>query len=381
MPGTPDECDWCHADFRAMGGRNRLRYLDGCRALAALLVVVTHVRDVEQDVTLPQWFEVWFNLGHYAVTVFLVISGFSLGIGWVSKRTERGWVSYFIARRAWRIIPTYWAALVLSVLLAVAFNGEVDWSGVAVHGALMQDFLPGADPNGVLWSIAIEWHIYFLFPLVLALSLARSSAPAMVGVVVLIYALWATGDFYFDGFTPQYVACFALGVWAGVTEPTWRVACVGAAAAGAFTAILYLSPMDLPATNALVDLPLAAASAALFGMMRDGRMTWLARMVALRPLPELGVFAYSIYLVHAPVLWHFRDLAIGPMGLPGTAEFATLLITGPLVAVLVAYVFYLAAERPFLGQPPFMTRGARRRDRSAVPVLPRQPDQRQVVHQ
>ena len=51
---------------------------------------------------------------------------------------------------------------------------------VGVHGLLVQDVVGSETPNGALWSIAVEWQIYFVFPLILLVaegSGARAAVP------------------------------------------------------------------------------------------------------------------------------------------------------------------------------------------------------------
>ncbi len=202
----------------------RLRYLDGVRAAAALLVVLVHVRSTVPSLALPRPVDQLFNLGHFAVTVFIVVSGFSLGLGWARLAGSPGWTREFIARRFWRIVPTYWAAIVLSVVLIKLAIGRptgthwdsvlpLDWSGVLVHAALMQDFLPGRPPNHVFWSIAIEWHIYFGFPLILWLSRSRLAVLGTAVLTIAVYAWWLTGTSAFQGFAVQCVPVSQSASW------------------------------------------------------------------------------------------------------------------------------------------------------------------------
>src|SRR4051794_36063105 len=101
--------------------RPRQEFLDGARGMAASYVVLHHM-----------WLTTYPNyptydgpgvfkslaFGQIAVAIFIVISGFSLSLA--PARTEwrlkNGFVNY-LNRRAWRILPTYWAALALSCII------------------------------------------------------------------------------------------------------------------------------------------------------------------------------------------------------------------------------------------------------------------------
>ena len=101
--------------------RRRLAGLDGVRGLAALFVVVNHVflrAFPGYPVDKAPFWAAWFIYGRFAVVVFIVLSGFSLAL----SPARHGWrldaVSRFASRRARRILPPYWAALVFSLAVA-----------------------------------------------------------------------------------------------------------------------------------------------------------------------------------------------------------------------------------------------------------------------
>lgn len=122
----------------------------------------------------------WLLFGHFAVTVFITLSGFCLMLP--VARTGgilRGGTGTFLKRRARRILPPYYAALALSLLIACLFlkvhthtlydaSLPVTWPGVWEHVFLFHN-LTAASPqiNGPLWSVAVECQIYLFFPLLI----------------------------------------------------------------------------------------------------------------------------------------------------------------------------------------------------------------------
>src|SRR4051794_21708356 len=116
------------------------------------------------------WFLGWLMYGNFGVAVFIVISGYSLALGPRRVRYQlKGGYGKFIQRRAWRIVPPYWAALAFSVFIMGVFVSRkipdaISFKGVVTHFLLVQDVVGGTAPNGAFWSIAIEWQLYFIFP-------------------------------------------------------------------------------------------------------------------------------------------------------------------------------------------------------------------------
>ena len=94
--------------------------LDGIRGLAALFVVLNHIFERAwpgYPVNHAPFWAAWMIYGRFAVIIFIALSGFSLGLG----PARSGWrfksIATYEHRRAWRILPPYWAALVFSLLL------------------------------------------------------------------------------------------------------------------------------------------------------------------------------------------------------------------------------------------------------------------------
>lgn len=75
----------------------------------------------------------------------------------------------------------------------------------------------------------------------------------------------------------------------------------------------------------------------------------LVRLFTQPKVMALGMFTYSLYLLHAPFLaaWTILTEAVG---LQGVAAYASIMFLGVPFAVAACYGFYLVFERPFLPQ-------------------------------
>jgi peptidoglycan/LPS O-acetylase OafA/YrhL len=346
----------------------RLGWLDGVRALAALFVVVHHAWIMTvggYPGNNGPWFTDWMVFGHLAVTVFIVVSGFSLGLSPARHALSfkgGGWS--FLQRRFWRIVPPYWAALAFATILIglqiiePATPGNYGWRDFTIYAALLQDAFGNVSPNGAFWSIAVEWHIYFLFPLVVIGWRRWGVWPVLTVVASLVVGQHLMGALVpavalFDRFTPVYFILFVAGGTAAVLAHRARCAgiCLWAGASLIAGAILVLGLVDSSITTDWyfwIDLIVGLGTAALFVALSQGRLAWLARALSLSWLARIGEFAYSLYLVHAPILAMLTTFVVQTLRLEPMTELWLLLGLGVPASLGGAYVFFLACERPFL---------------------------------
>jgi peptidoglycan/LPS O-acetylase OafA/YrhL len=364
----------------------RLAYLDGLRAAAALYVVLFHaVVGFAVDLSGPaRVFRLAFGFGHEAVAIFIVLSGYCLMLP-VTRSAEqqlKGGFWGYLGRRAFRILPPYFAALALSLLLirgvpVLAHAGtHTIWDdslpgfgrgSLATHLLLIHNWFPdwAYQINGPLWSVATEWQIYFFFPLLLlpiwrraGLCLMLASAAAL-GYAPLIFAQAPARHA-----VPWYLLLFALGMSAagvgfshGRTE-RWLRERVSfsklslalwsfCALAGTLGARIWFR--FLPLTDLLVGSATAALLVHCTHQVRAGaRRGLVLRALESRALVGVGHFSYSLYLTHLPIvaLCFFGLRALGLNSPPLLA--GCMIATSLPASLLVAYGFYWAVERHFL---------------------------------
>jgi peptidoglycan/LPS O-acetylase OafA/YrhL len=362
-----------------------LAYVDGLRALAALYVVLDHARlevwNSDAGHGAPHGLAAltnWSTYGEFAVAFFIVISGFCLMLPVVRNGgTLRGGAVQFIRRRARRILPPFYAAALLSLLLIWALIGTktgthwdvsvpVTTTGYLANLLLVQDVLGKAQINHAFWSIALEWQIYFLFPLLLLfwrrIGVLRAAAIALAvsyAAYVAVHVIGPVGAFDPRGFRPEFAGLFVLGmlgatiafeqrpVWERARRLPWTpIACVCGAASVAATVAAGAHASHV---IGFLNLPvgLTAVSLLVAGARTEGRNAVRAVLGA-RQLALLGAFSYSLYLVHAPLLQVEWQYLVHPLGLTPAATYGVLLVLGVPAIVAFTYLFFLVCERPFM---------------------------------
>lgn len=359
---------------RNVGGAPHVAALDGVRAIAALSVVGYHAwlytlpqvsaghRDSLGDLVLHE-----LRLG---LVLFFVLSGFLLYQPWVRGEPPALW-SYAL-RRAARIVPAYWVALIGSVLLLWPHNAVPgvrlpDADDLWLFAIFGQNFTEGTllklDPP--MWTLAVEVSFYAVLPL-LGLLTRR------LGLVLVPLTFGALGVFYnrvladdpdvpltLTKSLPALAPYFALGMLAAVPRrvPVVPLLAVGAAlvlADGWWAADAATRGSHDLALRIWRDVPAAAG----FALILAAVATRPPRVLAAAPLPWLGKISYGIYLWHVPLLLFLRAnelLPLSPLG-------ALAAVIGPTL-VLAAASWYLV-EQPVQRR----ARVAVRRRRAYVPA-------------
>jgi peptidoglycan/LPS O-acetylase OafA/YrhL len=314
--------------------------------------------------------------GHFAVAVFIVLSGYCLmrPVASDPSRRVRGGVTAFLGRRARRILPPYYAALCLCWLLialvpALQRPGRARWDRalpafepgvVAAHLALVHNlderWIFKVDPP--LWSVATEWQIYLLFPALLAVWRRHGGATTVAAGFALGCGVAALGGWLGNPalvqLCPWYAGLFALGM-AGAVDDRWLPGrlplLTGLITLGlSLTALAVRGGADLSvmATDLLVG---AGATALIVRCSRiAARRDSTPRGVVLallesRAAVRLGSFSYSLYLTHFPIL-AIAGLILRGRAWPAEARFWAMLLGGAAFCTVAAFAFHLAFERP-----------------------------------
>ncbi len=153
--------------------------LDGLRGLAILLVLVCH-SDAYSAAYGSPWPSLFHMLAGYAYTgviLFFILSGFLLFLPYARGLVaSRRWpnVRTFYVRRVLRILPIYYAALLLTILATAHTGGwnavtqigknQLALSATLLFGLNSKAFFFATGMDGPLWSLTIEWQFYLVLP-------------------------------------------------------------------------------------------------------------------------------------------------------------------------------------------------------------------------
>lgn len=230
--------DPAQGGLESVGAPERVGSLTGIRALAALLVVLTHAAYTTGKYPQGYLGLVW-SRAEIGVPIFFVLSGFLLFRPWV-KAAATGAPAPSVRRYAWhrvrRIMPAYVVTVLIAYLVyhfrTAGPNPGHTWEGLFRNLTLTQiyadNYLYSFLHQGLtqMWSLAVEAAFYVVLPLLayvlLVLLCRRRWRPGllMTGLVVAaaVSPVWLVIVHHHGADLPDARACGCRRIWRG----SWR---------------------------------------------------------------------------------------------------------------------------------------------------------------
>ena len=340
---SPDKVDVGGLESVTTG---RVASLTGVRAVAALLVVLTHAAYTTGKYT-HGYSGLFYSRMEMGVPIFFVLSGFLLFSPWVrataasrESGTAQGEQAPSVRRYAWhrvrRIMPAYVVTVLVAYLIyhfrTAGPNPGHTWTGLFRNLTLTHiytdDYVYTYLHQGLvqMWSLAVEVAFYVVLPLLAYLLLVvlcrRRWRPGLLiagmAGLALITPAWLilvhTTDFLPDGarlWLPTYLLWFlggmVLAVLAVIGMRGYAAVCIPLAV------VCYLiasTPIAGEPTTSPTHLSEALVKAVFYAVIATLVVAPLAlhdrglysRFLASRPMVFLGEISYEIFLVHLIVM-------------------------------------------------------------------------------
>jgi peptidoglycan/LPS O-acetylase OafA/YrhL len=171
----------------------RVKELDGLRALAILLVVAWHYIGIVGGPESTLWRI--FVFGRSGVDLFFVLSGYLITRILLANAGSSSYFSTFYRRRSFRILPIYGVMLVIYLIgrhlggsAPILFGGPLPWWSYVIGlqniwMTIEQTY--GASWLAGTWSLAIEEQFYLIFPLVIYFAPSRTLPRLLILLLVL----------------------------------------------------------------------------------------------------------------------------------------------------------------------------------------------------
>jgi len=296
-------------------------YLDCCRFLAALLVVASHFSPY--GVIVPGSGHWWLGLGREAVVVFFVLSGFV--IAYTTERKNAGLRDYWVAR-ATRIysvaLPVLLLAFAAAAFLVLSGRASLHayyqlakpWLYLPLHLLFMGELWTISEPPPLLppyWSLGYEVWYYALFGA--AFYLRGKRRLAILGSLLLLAGpklwlllpVWTAGVLAWHWQKRHTLARpLALFGWCATLGLFFAFKASGLDVALRAAALAHWPFPGLPLKSAdrfLADYLVCVLVVANFLCARSLGLRALQHLE--RPIRWLASYTFTLYLVHALVMW------------------------------------------------------------------------------
>lgn len=328
----------------------RIPTLDGIRAVGIALVILGHSPNTRP---LPDSV-VFRSAGDLGVQLFFILSGFLITTLLMREHAKRGRISLgdFFVRRAFRIVPAFFAFLGVMGALALAGLIYLPWQEwVLAATYTMNFFTPETWWVGHLWSLAVEEQFYLIWPLTMVVvGPRRWIAAALVAIVVApiargvaVVVLGDIGDVQEHGF-PFVFDALAMGCLLALVrtrlEASPRYLRV-IHSYGHYAVMLALSAAHLLTQHR----PILAAPT--ISLLNIAFAMWIHRLVLnpasrvgrvleTAPIIWIGTLSYSLYLWQQPFIDRKGD------------HWWTMFPVGLGFAVVCACASYYFVEQPVL---------------------------------
>jgi peptidoglycan/LPS O-acetylase OafA/YrhL len=317
--------------------------LDLLRGLAITMVVLTHCSHTATSI-IPGLRYFSFHYGELGVQLFFIVSGYTMMLTF-GETTGLASARSFYLRRAFRIVPLFWIAILFYLMLPRVEATRV-WApdGIGI-GDVVLNFLflqwtrvtafNSIVPGG--WSIAVEMQFYLLFPLLIYVFRKRNGPLFCYAVIA---ALTVVARFASEHLLiPQMAASLPAnqGYLAEAFYFWWlpnQMICFG------FGMLLYdyIELNNRPTIGTL--LLLGSCLSSIFGCQVVTLATISFAVLALNLksslMSLLGRHSYAIYLVHFAFVWALAalisiDLFVMFVLVTAASLAVSYFVTGPLV--------------------------------------------------
>jgi peptidoglycan/LPS O-acetylase OafA/YrhL len=366
--------------------RGHLPVLDGVRGLAVLMVLLFHfVGDRPPSSWGDRAIVHVTGFGAYGVELFFILSGFL--ITGILYDTHNGphYFRNFYMRRFLRIFPLYYGVLAfvffVAPLIPLLWGPTLDylvhrqaWAWLyAVNIYIAKEGEWSFSYLNHFWSLAIEEHFYFFWPVVVFVLARRPRALIVLSLVTSLGAMLArlTGSLMGLSWwttytlTPFRLDALTLGAFLAVTarqpggpDRLARALPLVATAVGGLLMVTFVwtrlvsrdgLELVLPVRAALIEMLLACLLVS--ALIAPGRST-TSRFFCSRFMVFLGTYSYGLYVYHHFISYYLAsnriDLQLGLWLGSHSAAVALQATLGASASLALAYLSYELFEKRFL---------------------------------
>lgn len=333
--------------------KQRFVFIDTLRGLSAVSVILFHMIFLSEPILDPPRIFSFFLSGGVGVTMFFLISAYSLSMTMPRHlETGHGYTSFYIHRTC-RILPLFYVVLLITLYFFISRGVHFSFFQVFLNILCFFNFFPGQQESIVMagWTIGVEMLFYAIFPFIY--KYLNTITRLVMLFIVSLFCSFSLQLFFGSENYLQYsiIRHFPIFMWGmilfKIAQPInsinrYRVP---------LSFILILTAVY--SYNYLAYLPHWHGMNYYFQLIP---FSCLFLGLLLYPLPVLvspitaflGTISYSLYLLHPLVIVLIRSEfpRLAMLNLGQTMTFTLYSMVTLSVLVPLAYLFFMYVEKP-----------------------------------
>ncbi|QES89191.1 acyltransferase family protein [Rhizosphaericola mali] len=307
-----------------------IKSLTGLRGLAAVYVMIGHIGFLENKNGICYKIKpirLFIDHGYISVDIFFILSGFVLMLVYGNTKWNRSYnIFTFIKKRIARIYPLYLFCFLIYFLIDYIFinswfvgNGNL---GFIFNLLLLQTPFNIAPLIGPSWSLSTEWIAYFLFPVlnIVVIKIKNEYLQFFIslGLVTCLFLIGISPGWVghknilhcsinvFSGI-PALFRCI-IGFYIGMLLCKLRIklknnkivscSCFQIVITATILLLIMFTYMDIFVFMLLIIL--------IFSLSYENGL--ISKLLSHKILYNLGLFSYSIYLIHPLLIGELKDV-------------------------------------------------------------------------
>lgn len=340
--------------------KGKIEGFDGLRGIAAIAVVLTHLRSFK---ILGDSGLVPIINGEAGVQLFFVLSGFLITMLLIKENDgfDRVSLKNFYMRRAFRIFPVFYFSMAFVTLITIFIYPVANGKSLFFAYSYLYNFIPRVwkSPQlGHTWSLAVEEHFYLVWPFIFCLFYQNKRKFLQIITFCFIILSFFLNIWLIN--VENLNNTFNIERWSFISGSNILIGCLNALLicgkeknklaikffeskrfllVGAIMLgnTLYLNIGNHPITCYLRGLGFGVLVAWIFLNQKSK----LVQILELRPIRFCGTISYGIYIYQG------FFLSTGPYRAPGQPWPPSPKV-GVILLCFIAPISYYLFERPLL---------------------------------
>lgn len=341
---------------------NHFDFIDAIRGLGALYVVMYHMALIPNPgLMLPLWMTSFILHGDTGVTLFFIVSAFTLANSMNERKLEPRAILRFYLRRIFRILPLFYFLLIFTLYRDYAYFKIIHpIREILLSVTFLFNFFPGKS-TGIVWAswtLGIEMVFYFIFPFIFKHVNNFWKSLGFLFLTMFVSAVWIQNlTFYAPNVTDEYkvlsflyrLPIFAFGlmifyIFKKITklknQPTGiSFMLISASILGYFS--LISGKIN---SFGIDDLYWEAAICSLFVL---GLALSPIKLFVNKITKFYGEISYSLYLNHPPLVFLLVPIYryLYTLSMPTTLKYGTCYLLTVIILTLISFLTYTFIEK------------------------------------